>query len=101
MNDNKRRTFDSAFNAKVALEAVKEIKTINELAAEYGIYPNQVIAWKKELLGNMDILFERKNAGKRNPEKEFEKERNRLHDKIGQLTIERDWLEKKSKQLGL
>ena len=56
-----RRRFDEEFKAKVALEALKEEKTLQELAEEYEVHPNQISAWKKQLLSNASSLFERKN----------------------------------------
>ena len=94
----KRRRHDSAFKARVALEAMKEDKTIHQIAKENDVHPTQVTEWKKMLAENIVGVFEgNKRAGK----EDFEKERERLHSKIGQLTVEVDFLEKKSKQLGL
>ncbi len=74
------------------------IKTINEIAQEYEIHPIQVSQWKKELLDRLPEVFERK-GGKKNQDPEQEQEH--LHKKIGQLTMEVDWLKKKCKQLNL
>ena len=94
----KRRRHDGAFKARVALEAIKEEKTIHQIAKENDVHPTQVTEWKKMLAENIAGVFEgSKRAGK----EDFEKERERLHSKIGQLTVEVDFLEKKSKQLGL
>ena len=82
----------------MALEAMKEEKTIHQIAKENDLHPTQVTEWKKMLVENIVGVFEgNKRAGK----EDFEKERERLHSKIGQLTVEVDFLEKKSKQLGL
>ena len=59
----KRRQFTDKFKAKIALEAVKEVKTLTELASEYQVHPNQVSDWKKRLLSHAPQLFSRKNAG--------------------------------------
>jgi transposase-like protein len=94
----KRRRHDSAFKARVALEAMKEEKTIHQIAKENEVHPTQVTEWKKMLTENIAVVFE---GGKRAGKEDFEKEREKLHSKIGQLTVEVDFLEKKSKQLGL
>lgn len=82
----------------MALEAMKEEKTIHEIAKENDVHPTQVTEWKNKLVENIASVFE---SGKRGGKEDFEKERERLHSKIGQLTVEVDFLEKKSKQLGL
>ena len=82
----------------MALEAMKEEKTIHQIAKENDVHPTQVTEWKKMLVENIAGVFE---WGKRAGKEDFEKERERLHSKIGQLTVEVDFLEKKSKQLGL
>ncbi len=95
----KRRRHDPEFKARVALEAIKGIKTIQEIAKEYEIHPVQVSEWKKKMLDGAAGVFgpgEAKKTGE-----EFEKERDKLHSKIGQLSVEVDFLRKKSKQLGL
>ena len=95
---SKRRRHDGAFKARVAIEALKGEKTIHEIAKTYDIHPTQVTEWKKTLLDNVPGVFEA--GGKRGGE-DFEKERALLQSKIGELTIAVDFLEKKSKQLGL
>jgi len=93
MSERKRKIFTGTQKAKVALEAVKGMKTINEIAQEYGVHPNQVSQWKKELLENAGSLFE----GKRGPKPtSAESDPDRLYAKIGQLNMELDWLKKKS-----
>lgn len=82
----------------MALEAMKEEKTIHQIAKENDLHPTQVTEWKKMLVENIADVFE---GGKRAGKEDFEKEREKLHSKIGQLTVEVDFLEKKSKQLGL
>lgn len=82
----------------MALEAMKEEKTIHQIAKENDLHPTQVTEWKKMLAENIAGVFE---GNKRAEKEDFEKERERLHSKIGQLTVEVDFLEKKSKQLGL
>lgn len=79
-----------AFKKKVALEALREDKTLSELASKYGIHPIQVSKWKKELIEGAEILFEGKRS--RRPEEAIAREE--LERKIGQLTIELDFLKK-------
>ncbi len=84
----------------MALEALKGIKPIHEIVSSNEIHPVQVSQWKKELQANMAAIFERKNAADQGA-KDDEKKIERLERKVGQLVIERDWLAKKSKELGI
>jgi transposase len=95
----KRRTFTADFKAKVALEALKEQETLNQIASRYDVLPVQVSQWKKQLLEKLPEVFtsERKLAV---GEEERERREARLYQKIGQLEVERDWLKKKSRELG-
>lgn len=93
-----RRKHTAEFKATVALEALKGMNTVSEIAAKYEIHPVQVGNWKKELLERVPEIFERKNAGK---DKGAGQQREQLEKKVGQLTMEVDWLEKKCVQLGI
>ena len=95
-----RRSFTAEFKARVALEAARGARTINEIAAEHDLHPVQVGQWKKDLLEGAPTVFERGGAAKKS-EESVERERSRLERKIGQLTMEVEWLAKKSKELGL
>ena len=86
MTRRPRRNHGPAFKAKVALEAIKENATLSELAQRFEIHANQIIQWKKELLGRADELFEK---GKR---KDDGPDIGELHAKIGELTMEKDFL---------
>ena len=93
MSESKRKIFTGTQKAKVALESIKGLKTINQIAQEYGVHPTQVHQWKKELLENAGSLFE----GKRGPKPaDSQSDPDRLYAKIGQLNMELDWLKKKS-----
>ncbi len=96
----KRRRHETTFKARVALEALKGIKTIQQIATEYEVHPVQVSEWKKILVEGMGAAFER-GKGVRGGEDGFEKERQVLERKIGQLSMDVDFLQKKSRQLGL
>jgi len=96
----KRRTHSPEFKARVALEALKGIKPIHEIAADNEVHPVQVSQWKKELQDRMAEIFERKNAAAKEA-KADEQKIARLERKLGQVVIERDWLLEKSKELGI
>ncbi len=96
--NKQRRKHTAEFKARIALEAIKGLNTINEIAAKYEVHPVQVGSWKKELLDRVPELFERKNAAN---DPDIEQERARLERKVGQLSMEVDWLEKKCVQLGI
>jgi len=93
MSETKRKILTGAQKAKIALEVLKEQKTVNEIAQEYGVHPTQIGLWKKALLENASQLFEVKRGSKPiDPQSDPV----RLYAKIGQLNMELDWLKKKS-----
>lgn len=96
----KRRTFSAEFKAKVAMDAMKEQETINQIASRYDVLPVQVSQWKAQLVKRLPEAFKGERKGK-NPEEDWERERKEFYQKIGQLEMERDWLKKKSEQLGI
>ena len=79
--------------ARVVLESLKNEKTIAELASDYGIHPNQITQWRKQVLEELPALFSSKQA---KDEKAREEEKEELLKQIGQLKVEVDWLKKKS-----
>ena len=85
----KRRNHSSVFKAQVALAASRGDKTLAELAEQFEVHPNQIQDWRRKLLDNAAELFER-NA---RPSEESEHKVKELHAKVGQLTMERDFLE--------
>ena len=95
-----RRNHSSAFKARIAKEAIEGLKTVAEIAADNEVHVSQVSAWKKELETNMAQLFERTNAVNQAHE-ELKKKCAKLERKVGQLVIEKEFLEKKCDQLGI
>ncbi|MEP3124050.1 MAG: IS3 family transposase [Tateyamaria sp.] len=92
---SKRKNYSPDFKAKVALEAIREEMTLAELSKKYGVHPNMISTWKRAAIANMASAFERgKSDAARSSEAEIEK----LHSKIGQLVVERDFLASASHQ---
>ena len=89
----KRRTFNSAFKTKVVLEALKERQSVNELAEQFEVHPNQISTWKKEFLAGAESAFGDKKEAERF--KKLEQEKEELFKEIGKLTMQNDWLKKK------
>ena len=85
--------------AKIVLELMREEKTLNQIATEYGIHPTQLTQWKKTALEGLPDLFERKERELKKIEKEHQQEVERLYSKIGDLTVQVDWLKKKSEEI--
>ena len=103
MSKRKIRAFSSEFKAKVALEAIKEEQTIAELAEKHGVLSRSICMWKKELLNNMSIVFDRSKDAKAYKKDLAEKDREKetLYKHIGKLTTQNEWLKKKSDEYGL
>lgn len=91
-----RQKHSGAFKAKVAIEALQERESIHELASKYGIHPNMISRWKKEFLERAPDLFDKPGQ-----EKKDGADLEKLYAKIGQLEMERDFLKKNLKKLGL
>ena len=93
MSESKRKSYTASFKAKVGLEAIRGVKTANEIGQDHGVHPAQVGQWKKEIVEQSRTLFETKRGrkpgdGQGDPE--------RLYSEIGRLKMELDWLKKKS-----
>ncbi len=84
-----RRRFSAEFKARVALEALRGDKTVQEIAAKHQVHPNQVSAWKRQALDGLPEVF---SNGPDQQRQDHETEIRDLHAKIGQLTVERDFL---------
>jgi transposase len=82
-----RKRYNPAFKAKVALAAVQEQQSIAEIGRKFGVHSNQVLKWRKQLLENLPRLFEGQTTGGEGSEREAD-----LLKKIGELTVERDFL---------
>jgi transposase len=92
MGEAKPKTYTAAFKAKVGLEAIRGVKTVNEIGQAYGVHPVQVGQWKREIQTQAETLF----ATKRGPKPDGPEDTERLYSKIGRLEVELDWLKKKS-----
>ena len=90
-----RRNLDSNFKARIAIEALREHKTINQLAADHELHPNQISVWKKQLLEGSTEIFRQGKTPEQKPDSKLTDE---LYKQIGQLKVELDWLKKKSDQ---
>ena len=93
-----RKSYDKTFKAKVALDAIKETSTLQELARKYDVHPNQISQWKQHLLEGVDEIFERANK-KTREDRESDKEREQLLQVVGEMKMENDFLKKKYRQL--
>lgn len=87
-----RTRYSTEFKAKVALAALKEEKTLNELAQQFQLHSNQISQWKKQLLDNAEAVFLNNAAKSQRKHDQLEAQ---LYQQIGQLTVELDWLKKK------
>lgn len=90
-----RKQYTAAFKVKVVIEALREEKTISQIASEYGVHPNQISQWKTTVLKGLPDVFEKERSGKHQKE-EHEKQLNELYAEIGKLTTQLAWLKKKS-----
>ena len=97
MSKTKRKRYTGALKAKVGLEALMGVKTVGQIAREYQVHPVQVTQWKGVIRDHLPELFEPAHPAGEDRQELIAQ----LHEKIGQLTVEADWLKKKCKQLGL
>lgn len=92
----KRNQHSAAFKAKVALAAVKEVRTVSELAGQFGVHPSQIHQWKRRLLDQAETIF----VGTGEKRREVDAEAVELYEQIGRLKMELEWLKKKATQFG-
>ena len=91
-----RRQYGASFKARVALEAIREKKTINQIASQFGIHPALVTRWRKEMLAGAERVFSPVDGGPTTRKKSGnEPETRDLFEQIGRLNMELDWLKKK------
>ena len=90
-----RKQYPPALKAKIVLEALREIKTLAELAAEHQVHPNLITKWKQAAVADLGTLFER-GAAKDEKTQALEARIAELYQEIGKLTIQVNWLKKKS-----
>lgn len=92
----KRKTHTAAFKAQVALAAVKGDRTVNELAAQFGVHPTLIHAWKKQLLAGAEAVF----IGGAKAATPGDDKTPELYEQIGRLKVELDWVKKKAAAFG-
>ena len=99
----KYKNYTNQFKFKVILEILKNEKTLNEIASEFQIPKKNIQNWKNQFLQNGEVIFNKEKAVEEYKDKliELKKEKDDLHRKIGQLSVENDWAKKKIEELGL
>jgi putative transposase len=88
-----RKQYSAEFKARVALEALKGVKTVNELASAYGVHPTQIAHWKHRLHKEMPDIFSARRDKRDRDQEAFQAQ---LYQQIGQLKVELDWVKKKA-----
>ena len=88
-----RKQYSAAFKAQIVLEALKETKTVTQIASEHQLHPNLVTKWKQEAVAELPVLFERKNTQAKAQEAQEQKGA-QLYEQIGRLTTQLAWLKK-------
>lgn len=88
-----RKRYSAELKAKIALEAIKGQRTVQEIGSHYGVHPNQVSQWKRQVLDQLPHVFSDRRARDERADEELKAE---LYQQIGQLQVELGWLKKKS-----
>jgi transposase-like protein len=94
----RRRKFSAEFKSRIALESIKGEKTLAQLATEFEVHPNQITQWKRQLVESLPEVFGKRREREAQDHEELV---DKLYREIGKLKVERDWLEKKSREQGL
>ena len=99
----KKRSFSPEFKAKVVIETLKEEDTLAQVAGKYGLNPQVLARWRKEFLEHPERVFDeqRRKAEQKRKEEALEEERDRLLRKVGELTLECDYLQRSCEKLGI
>lgn len=87
-----RKSFTTEFKVKIALEAIKGQRTVNEIASQYSVHPNQVTQWKRRAIESLPEVFSTKRERDAEDEEALKAQ---LYQQIGQLKVELDWMKKK------
>jgi len=103
MGEKKIKHYSPEFKLKVVLEALKEDKTINELASKYQLFPKTISSWKKQFIDNAELAFTKEKyvKGYKDEIKGLNSEKDHLYKEIGKLTAQLSWAKKKIEYLGL
>ena len=87
-----RRNHSAQFKAKVAMEAVREVMSLTEIASKYDVHPNQIRKWKKQLIEESQGIFSDRRKREKKDNSELTEN---LYSEIGRLQMELNWLKKK------
>src|SRR5262245_56511072 len=93
MKTRRRRSFSAEMKSRIALEAIKGQKTIQEIASHYGVHPNQVTNWKRQAVDGLSSVFADRRSRADTSEETVKAE---LYQQIGEMKVELDWLKKRS-----